>query len=157
MMVDMKKILLVICFMFILFSMSCGVFKQYEDTNGDDDYTLQSITDEMLIKDSGGLQVGAITSTSSKNGITNISLKVHRFDGVNEIYKIKSGSYTMTVNFKVTSGNAKLVVTDGKRIVKTFNISEEDQVFEFTSTNSYYFKMAGEACEFELTAEIKNK
>ena len=46
----MKKILIIMILAISAFMVSCGVFTQYEDTNGTDNYALQSITEEMLIK-----------------------------------------------------------------------------------------------------------
>ena len=153
----MKKFLLCICFLIVLFSASCGVFKTYKDTNGDDNYTLQQITEDMIINKSGGLQISAVSSKTTKNGITNISLRVGEFNGIDEVHIFKSGSYIVTLNYNVTSGNTRLVITDGRNIIKDFKINGDNQVFEFTCERKYYLKLAGESCEFDLSVEIKNK
>ena len=153
----MKKVLLFICFCTVLFCASCGVFKTYEDTNGEDNYELQEITEDMLINKKGGVQIAAVTSEVSKNGVTNIKLSVGELHGISEVHEFSKGSYVMTLNYQVSSGNTRLVLTDGESIVKEFNINEDDQVYEFTCAKRYYLKVAGEACKFSLKAEIKEK
>ena len=152
----MKKFGFIIILFITIFLLSCKAFKQYEDTNGADNYALQSITEEMLIKESGGLQVGAISNNSTKNGVTSIYSKVHQFDGVNELHKIKKGNYVMKVSFVVTSGNTRLVITDGTKIIKEFEVNNENQEYVFSCDKTYYLKLAGESCEYELNIEIKN-
>ena len=153
----MKKLLIVIIAIIAFFSMSCKAFERYEDTNGDNNYTLQHITEEMLIKNDSGLQVGAVSTKTTKNGETNISLSVMTFDGVNEIHRFKKGSYVVTINFKVSSGNTRLVITDGSKVIKGFNVNEDNQEYEFTCDKPYYLKLAGESCEFELKVVVKSK
>ena len=153
----MKKIAILICLIFSMFLLSCAAFTQYEDTNGDDNYTLQSITDDMIMKKDGGIQIGAVNSKTTKKGVTKISSSVHKFDGVENFQSFSKGSYEITLNFHVSSGNAKLVITDGNKIIYVFEINKDDQVFEFSCDKTYYLKLAGEACEYQLQAEIKSK
>ena len=153
----MKKAILLLCFILSIMIISCAGFTQYEDTNGEDNYRLQSISEEMLIKKSGGLQIGAVSSKSTKNGVTSISSSVHQFDGVESFHSFKKGSYEVKINFTVSSGNARLVITDGNKVIHDFNINEDDQVFEFSCNSTYHLKLAGEACEYDLKAEIISK
>ena len=153
----MKKVFLLLCFVLSIMMISCAGFTQYEDTNGEDNYRLQSITEEMLINKNGGLQIGAVNSKTTKNGVTNISSSVHQFDGVESFHSFKKGSYEVKVSFTVSSGNARLVITDGNKIIYDFNINQDDQVYEFTCNSTYQLKLAGEACEYNLKVEIKSK
>ena len=154
----MKKIILIGILSFILIlAMSCGVFATYEDTNGNDDYTLQSITMEMLLNKDSALEVGSISSKDTKNGVTSLLLNVTKFDGVKMLNRFSKGSYTLLVSFKVRAGNTRLVLTDGKKIIYDFLINEENQVYEFTCDSPYYLKIAGESCEFDLQVKIEKK
>ena len=49
----------------ICFMTSCKNFNQIKDTNGPDDYTLNTITDEDIIKGFNSVSIGSIES--SKN------------------------------------------------------------------------------------------
>ncbi len=151
----MKKIYLLFIILLSLFLTSCGVFKTYEDTNGNDDYSLQEITEEMVIKNKGGVQIAAVSSEVTKDGVTNIKLSVGEFNGVNQIHVFRKGSYTVNVNYEVSGGNTRLVITDGSSIIKDFNVNEDNQVYEFTCEKNYYLKLAGESCEFKLNVEIR--
>lgn len=152
----MKRIFIFIFTIFLtLLLSSCGVFKTYEDTNGNDDYSLQEITEEMVIKNKGGVQIAAVSSEVTKDGVTNIKLSVGEFNGVNQIHVFRKGSYTVNVNYEVRGGNTRLVITDGSSIIKDFNVNEDNQVYEFTCEKNYYLKLAGESCEFKLNVEIR--
>ena len=151
----MKKIYLLFIILLTLFLTSCSAFKTYEDTNGEDDYSLQEITEEMVIKNKGGVQIAAVSSEVTKDGVTNIKLSVGEFNGVNQIHVFRKGSYTVNVNYEVTSGNSRLVITDGSSIIKDFDINKDNQVYEFTCEKNYYLKLAGESCGYKLNVEIK--
>lgn len=153
----MKKIFLILIFCLMFFTMSCGVFATYEDTNGNDDYTLQSITMEMLLNKDSALEVGSVSSKNTKDGVTSLLLNVTKFDGVKMLNRFSKGSYTLLVSFKVRAGNTRLVITDGKKIIYDFLINEENQVYEFTCDSPYYLKIAGESCEFDLQVKIEKK
>ena len=154
----MKKLFLITIIMLVLtLTFSCSVIKTYEDTNGDNNFTLQTITKDMLIKNEGGLEVGSVSSQDTKNNITSILLNVSKFDGIKQVYRFKSGSYAVLVNFKATKGNGALVITDGKKIIYEFAINEENQSYEFECKTSNYLKVAGESLEFELSVKIEKK
>ena len=153
----MKKIGIFILLFSFVFLMSCGLFDQYEDTNGEDNYALQSITEEMLMTSTKGLQIGAVTSSTKNKEEHKIKKSVHQFDGVEELAKIKSGSYEIVLTFKVNSGNTRLVLTDGNKVIHEFLINEESQIYNFDTTKSYYLKLGGECLNYELDVTITKK
>lgn len=154
----MKKIVLLLLVSFLLIlSLSCNILKTYEDTNGPDNYMLENITSEMIIKRDNSLETGSVSSKDTKNGITSIIFNVHKFDGVKQLHTFKSGSYAVLVSFKVTSGNTKLVITDGKKIVYEFLVNDAEQEYSFECSNNNYLKIAGEACEFQLSVKIEKR
>ncbi len=153
----MKKISILILLFSFIFLMSCGIFEQYEDTNGADNYSLQSITEEMLIKNDKGLQIGAVTSSTRNSDEQKIKKSVHQFDGVEELARIKSGSYDIILDFKVSSGNTRLVLTDGSKVIYEFLINEDNQTYSFEANQTYYLKLAGESLGYELNAVITKK
>ena len=154
----MKKLFLITIILLVLtLSFSCSVIKTYEDTNGDDNYNLQTITSEMIMNKNGGLEVGSVSSQETKNNITSILLNVTKFDGIKSLYRFNKGTYGILVAFKATKGNGKLVITDGKKIIYEFVINEENQMYEFDCAGTSYLKVAGESLEFELTVKVEKK
>ena len=153
----MKKLIIVVIFMLSLTLISCKAFKQYEDTNGKDNYSLQSITEEEIIKNNGGLKVGAVSSKNTKDGVTSITESIFSFDGVEKVHSLKAGSYTITVDYTVKNGNGRFVITNGSKIIHDFVVNETNQVFELDSSEPCYLKLVGESCELEIKVEIKKK
>ena len=152
---NIKKISLLLVVLFLLFDLfGCRLYKTYKDTNGDDDYSLQSISEEMLIKNKHGLDIGAVSNRESKDGTISIYKSVATFNGVARIEKITKGTYEFTVSFKVSDGNARLVITDGSQIIHEFNINEDDQVLVLTCDKDCEIKLAGEDCSYELNILI---
>ena len=154
----MKKIVSLVIITFVmLLACSCGPFKTYQDTNGDDNYTLQSITENEIINNTGGLKTAAVSNTKTKDGVTNITESIYRFDGIEKVYTFKKGSYAIKLSYTVKSGNGRLVITDGKKIIHDFLINEDNQEYEFEATSTSYLKLVGESCELQLEIEIIKK
>lgn len=153
----MKKISILFLLFSFVFLLSCGVFEQYEDTNGADNYSLQSITEEMLLKSDSGLQIGAVTSSTKNSNEQKIKKSVHKFDGVTDLSKIKAGSYDIILDFKVSSGNTRLVLTDGSKVIYEFNINEDNQTYSFETDRTCHLKLAGESLGYELNVVITKK
>ena len=62
----MRKIITIITlFLFALILTSCS---EYQDTNGEDDYTLQSITDDEIIDDSNYSVIGSYRNVIKNKG-----------------------------------------------------------------------------------------
>lgn len=90
-----------------------------EDTNGPDDYSLTTITDENIInRDIGAL--GNKRSTSILSGDL-VEFSSKKFTGVTEIlynnYVGKSDFVLNLLNFNVTEGNLRMVVVHDGEIV----------------------------------------
>ena len=152
----MKRIFPLFILLFI-FLASCNTYKKYEDTNGENDYQLQEITEDMFISEQHVLKVAAVSNSTTKDGVTTKTLSVYRFDGVENECTFKAGTYLIKVFFQVKSGNARLALTDGKKIVHEFNVNEDNQEYEFTNDTKYYLKLAGEAAELEFKLEVTKK
>ncbi|HHX80163.1 MAG TPA: hypothetical protein GX692_03765 [Acholeplasmataceae bacterium] len=143
----MRKIRNVIGLFLLLFLLcACSLFLNYEDTNGDDNYDLETITDEMIIEGSRSISIGSIESKVNNKG----KLSINKFNGVKTIKTFNNGSYTITVDFKVTKGNVKLVLCDDEKIIHEFSINSENQTFTIADESKVYFKIAGESSGFEL-------
>ena len=154
----MKKLLscLVIgCICCSLFG--CG--DSYEDTNGTEDYTLQTITDENIVKmdvGSSGMsysetKVGPITSTeySSKN-----FNGVYEIDATNYIFASEVGVYVGHLNVK--SGNFKLVVVNDDAILFEIPLDSFGDTYYFEDVKGHFaIRAAGESAAVEFYVELQ--
>lgn len=126
--------------------------KHIEDTNGPDDYTLTTITDENIIKqDMGALNV------SKSIGLLNdgVTFKSDKFTGVYRVFQTNfffDSDFLMDVaGFWVNNGNFRMcIVNDGKIIANV-----EPGMFatcELSDLNgSFELVIAGESADFEFT------
>lgn len=142
----MRKIsLLLVILLGFSFLSACSAL-QFEDTNGDEDYSLQSIVDEDIVRSSNHVSVGSFETTV--NNVTKLTTK--KFNGVRSLETFRNNTYTIEVSFKVTKGNAKLVLCDGDSILHEFEVNQDNQTYSFTCDERVQLKIAGEDCAFEL-------
>lgn len=134
----------------VIWFMSDGI-EHIEDTNGADDTSLTTITDQQIIdKSIDALNVG--TRTGFINGMVEISSK--KFTGVYEVlYNNYIGSSDFMLDlcdFTVSGGNFKMcVVHDGKIVA----VLEPDALVEYTLENisgRVSLVIAGESAEFSF-------
>ncbi len=122
-----------------------------EDTNGIDNFSLQTITDANIInRDIGAM--GLKTSTDSISNTTTYSS--NKFTGVEEIYgtNIWGNRFEITVNHaRVDSGNFKIVLLENYNIVHEFTLNELTQTFVLDNPDGYIsLRIAGESADFKL-------
>lgn len=100
-----KKLWLVL-FILPMFLTLTSCAAQIEDTNGNDDYTLNTLTNEDFFKNSSITKFGSVTSKINNQA----TLKVKKMSGIETLEKINlsSGNLTINTNLKITSGNIKL-------------------------------------------------
>lgn len=151
----MKKLLcLTLSILLILGLAGCG--NEIEDTNGEDDYSLATITDENIIN----LDLGASGSSSSTTGdstVTKYSAK--SFSGVEELY-VADYLWESDVTIDVTSlivkgGNFRLVVLVDDEIVYDFDLEEVSQSCELHDVDgTVSVRIAGESAAYEFYMEV---
>lgn len=150
-----KKILLS-----LLVSLSLSsCMSHYEDLNGPDDYSLNTITDENIInRDIGSMGVSRSQSSLDLGNITISSMvkfSSNKFSGVYEVmynnFFFNSSIQITSMSLKVTSGNFKMVVVeDDEKIIKTIEPSDSIDLY-LDNLNGYIsFRIAGESAAFEL-------
>lgn len=128
-----------------------GVY--YEDTNGASDYSLQTITDENIIKTD--IQATGLVVNCDANG--NESYMSTSFSGVQSVYlEEKNGeNVEITVDYlNVKKGNFKMAVVVNEQIVHVFNINEPKQSYSAQGINGeIQLTVAGESahCDFDFT------
>lgn len=120
-----------------------------EDTNGADNYSLQTITDENICK----LDMSALNIVEDNNIVGEaVTYKSEKFSGVYEVFteNIVTNRYEITVNHaKVNAGNFKMVLCVDDKIVHTFKLNELSQTFVLENVKgSVSLRIAGESAEF---------
>ncbi len=122
-----------------------------EDTNGTDNFKLQTITDANIINRDIGAMGLKISADSISNTTTYSS---NKFTGVEEIYgtNIWGNRFEITVNHtKVDSGNFKIVLLENDKIVHEFTLNELTQTFVIDNPDGYIsLRIAGESADFKL-------
>lgn len=155
----MKKVFAIIILILCIVLVGC---KSYEDTNGPDNYSLETITDEMIIKGTSSSSVGMISSKKTNDGDTTIKEKVKRFNGVRTLYTLeKNTSYVLALDASVTKGNARIIIVSDTEILADFLVNGEDQLIPIDTSiagdSKVYIKIAGEACSYEIELKIDKR
>ena len=123
-----------------------------KDTNGKDDYSLQQLTEEDLLKSRSS--VSSVSVSSTRDHETRVT--VRKCSGVKEFRTFTKGTYTVTVNFKVNAGNIRLVLCDSDQILKEFEINSDGQSFTFDCGYKIVsLKAACESAGFELVYTVE--
>ena len=120
-----------------------------EDTNGADNFSLQTITDSNIIK----MDMGALNVTESKSSITNTTTySSKKFTGVAEIYgeNIWGNRFDITINHaNVNSGNFRIVLLQNDEIVHEFTLNELTQSYTLKNPSGHIaLRIAGESADF---------
>lgn len=126
-----------------------------EDTNGADNFGLQTITDSDIIN----RDVGAMGLEKSTDAISNTATySSKKFTGVEEIYgtNIWGNRFEITINHaRVDSGNFKIVLLENDRIVHEFELNELTQTYVLENPNGYIsLRIAGESADFMFDYHI---
>lgn len=126
--------------------------KQIEDTNGEDNYQLQTISDERIISEKGStVKVGSVSTKVNNKG----TYKVKKFSGVETLFSIDGSNHhiTVTITSEIKAGNFKIVLVNEKQIVKVFNLNCTQSVTIENATGRYDLKIAGESANFSIEYE----
>lgn len=156
---DMKKIWALLPAAVLALALAgCGT--EYVDTNGDDDFTLQTITDENIVK----LDLGASGLTYSEQefgfGITSTEYSSKNFNGVEEIYLTNyifpSSFYIYVGYLNVSSGNFKLAVVNNDEVIREIPIGTfSEQIYFEDIQGSFAIRLAGESAAFQLNIDTE--
>ncbi len=126
-----------------------------EDTNGAENFALQTITDENIINQ----DIGALNYKESTDSISNTTTySSDKFTGVAEIYgtNLMATSMEITINHaQVTAGNFKIVLVVDDEIVHEFKLNELTQTYTLENPSGYVaLRIAGESADFMLDYSI---
>lgn len=151
----MKKILLGIAALALIavcliWFMNDGL-EHIEDTNGAEDFSLTTITDQQIIDH----DMGALGFGKSTNNLTGtVKFSSNKFTGVKEIMwtdvVYTSGFMLDVIDLKVNEGNFRMVVVNEGKIIKELTPADEFpmNLGELKGTTSLV--IAGESADFSF-------
>ena len=148
----MKKIKKPLIYLLSMLSLaSCCFYNltHIEDTNGEDDISLCSLTEEVLLEKNPHALFN-MSSTNSNNNKT--TFKCNIFSGVSDIasYTIKEKT-SFTVTSLIEEGNGDFFIyQEGKRIY-SIGFPYNDTIVLSDVTGKIYFRIAGESAKMEIT------
>lgn len=152
---NIKKILfvpailvVVIIGAFVLFSSD---LEHIEDTNGAENFALQTITDEDIAK----IEMGSLNVSTSTNKVTNMTeVSSNKFTGVYEVLYTnllgESDFMLELYDFKVNSGNFKAAVVHDGKIVKTITEENYEETYIEDINGTVSLVIAGESADFSF-------
>lgn len=145
---------------FIFWMMNSDI-SPIEDTNGPDDRSLVTITEENILKldmgaykpiseSSAGVSIGGVSVS------TDIEFSSKEFSGVYEVLYnnyILDSDVVLRLNYlKVNSGNFSMVVVYNDEIVETIEPSDEPIEFVMEDVNGLVsLRIAGESADYEFS------
>ena len=155
----LKKILIgiavVIGVAYFGISMLTSSVDHIEDTNGADNYSLQQITDENIIK----MNIGAKNISETQSVLSSLpEYSSKKFTGVYEIYRtnIVANRFDITLyNTMVDAGNLRIVLVHNDEIVHEFALNEVSQTYTLENPKgTVSLRVAGESADFELCYDL---
>ena len=122
-----------------------------EDTNGPENFELQTITDEDIAK----IEMGSLNVSTSTNSITNMTeISSKKFTGVYEVLDVnllgKSDFLLNLYDLNLNSGNFKMVVVHDGKIVKTLTEENYEQTLIEDIDGTVSLVIAGESADFSF-------
>ena len=134
----------------------CG--DEYEDTNGEDNFELQTITESNIInRDIGASGLGY--EEISVGDITSTEYESKNFNGVEQIYMTnfigKSDINVYIGHMNVESGNFRLVVINDDKIIDEIPLDAFGDTFLYEDLKGEFaIHVAGESAAFNFHIEV---
>ena len=153
----MKKLIKMILVSSALCSLvGCG--DKYEDTNGPDNYNLQTIRDSDIIELSIGAS-GLSYTESEIAGITSKEYSSKNFNGVERIYQtnfILPSDIRVEVGYvSVKEGNFSVCIINEGEIIDEIPLDAFAKTFYYENLKGdFSIHIAGESAKFEMNIEV---
>ena len=153
----MKKLLsLLLVVLMVLALPACGT--KYEDTNGDDNFALQTITDEDIIH----LRTGSSGMNYREESLGIMSSQEYsskNFNGVDQLFLtnyIAGSDVTVSVGYiNVTAGNFRMVVINNDEIIFDVPLDSAAEAYVFEDIKgSFSIHAAGESAAVEFNFSV---
>ena len=147
-----KQFLCVVAVLLTLALLFTGC-KTYKDTNGENNYELQTLTEQDI------LQGGSVVKTGSSSATVNNthSVKVKTMNGVDTLETFSGEKVVLLLSVTINKGNARLVVCTDDEILQEFELNKDNQLFTFEveTGSKAYLRIAGEDCGYSLTYQLQ--
>ena len=150
----MKKFITIILATVLVLSLAGCKFVTYEDTNGDEDFSLQTLT-EADITSNANICSQTMSTKSMINNVTTYTAK--EMSGVIKLYEtsLQNQDFEIQLSSEVSKGNARLVLVIANTIVHDFMLNEKEQTFSIKNfSGKIRLKLAGESAEYKITYTI---
>lgn len=150
----MKKYICIILILSVLMSFAGCHISALEDSNGESDFTLQTITEQDILE-------GMSTTTFMSSSVTlhnTTTYKAKTMSGVKELLSVTLDNepLDMVVSCEITNGNARLVLVVNDEIVHDFALNERNQRFSLEMVSGEVsLKLAGESCGYAVTCTLQ--
>lgn len=146
-----KRLLFLVVLFFGLFLSAC---RHVEDTNGLDDYTIETFTDDDIIYSKKasfafGVTKGRINDSGKMNA--------RKLSGVEELFYVNVDGKNLLLEFNVKceKGNLRVVVIHNNEIIKDIKINDKDTFAAPNTNGKYIVKVVGESASFKINYKIK--
>lgn len=148
-----KKILSSLLISCLLTLASCS---HIEDSNGIDNFSLQTITNQQIIESNNHLLQFSKSWSSDVNGTRSSKLSASKFSGVKELHTIylNNESITYTITSEVYSGNFLICIVNKDKILETISANETKEITLREITGKCTLKIAGESANFKMEYKI---
>lgn len=135
----------------------CG--SEYEDTNGSDNFTLQTITDQNIIDLDSGASGLSYSEESIDGAAISAEYSAKKFNGVEQIYLtnfIAPSDVSLYIgHMEVTDGNFKLAVLNNDEIIREIPLDAFNDTFCFEDLEgSFSIHVAGESAAFSFYLQV---
>lgn len=152
----MKRILCIAASVTLLICLcisSVGCVSQIEDTNGEGDTSLNTITDEDIVKGMNTVSVGSSSNKRNDRG----TLSVKTFSGVKIVdsINVRDVAETVTCTVNIKQGNLRVVIVRNGKIYADLRTDGMQDSVTLTESGKYELKIAGESAGFDLEYKIK--
>lgn len=150
----MRKLLFALLTVSVLLSLPGCMIVSYEDTNGPSDFSLQTLTDQDIIR-------GTNTSTVMSSAVTvnnKTVCKAQTMSGVVTLFekRFDNEPLQIVVSCEITKGNARLILVIDDSIVHSFALNEDNQQFVLNhAAGKVCLKLAGETAGYTVTYELQ--
>jgi hypothetical protein len=152
----MKKLLLTLLLIMMITLTSCT---HIEDTNGPDNYTVETFTDQDILDGSNSIiTVGSFHSHTHINDNLKGSYKVSKLSGILEVYEYDSKASTLNFNisFKCEEGNAMVVIVSNDNIIKKIEANQDIKFEVSNNYKNYTILIVGESAKISLKYEVNS-
>ncbi len=155
----MKKVWSMVLILGLCISMIGCSTEKYQDTNGADDFTLQTITDENIVKQDLGSS--GMSQTETKVGA--ISSKEYSSKNFNGVYEIDATNFILPSDvsvyvghLNVKSGNFKLAIVNDDAVIFEIPLDSFGETYYFEGLKGHFaIRAAGESAAVEFFVEMQ--